>query len=109
MAKIKFGADEYNLKATWAAADEFASVIGDPLALIVRAASGEKHIMTSQESVKAIWIGLKHAGEKFTLDEVKEKCFDAGLIGCYPIALNYLTEMMSNGPSEPTKSVKKKA
>ncbi len=96
--KVKFGADEYSLKATWKASEQFDELIGDPLQLALKLHSTGEHVFTAKTAVLAIWIGLKAAGEKFSKDEVGELCHENGIINFLAPANAYLLSMVNNGP-----------
>jgi hypothetical protein len=98
--KVKFGADEYTLKSTWKASEEFDDLIGDPLQLALKLHAEGGNVFTSRTTVIAIWIGLKAAGEKFSRSEVGELCHQGGVINYLAVANSYLFSMINNGPED---------
>jgi hypothetical protein len=98
--KVKFGADEYTLKSTWKASEEFDSLIGDPLQLSLKLHATGVHVLSAKTIVLAIWIGLKAAGEKLSKDEVGELCHEHGLVNYLKVANAYMIDMVNNGPED---------
>ena len=94
MSTVKFGADEYELGATWGASKEFNRLIGDPLKMALDTGNGEQ-VFSAETTVKAIWIGLKHGGNKLTEDETGELCHKFGIVGYYAVATGYLVSLVS--------------
>ena len=99
MTKIRFGADEYELKATWSASLEFDEKIGDPLQLATAASMRGEQVFTSRTVVRAVWIGLKAGGQKFTESEVGELCQQCGMVNALSVANSYLIDLVRD-PSE---------
>jgi hypothetical protein len=95
MLTVKFGADEYTLKASWGAAREFALFIGDPLQLSYDGAGG-KQVFSAESVVRAIWIGLKHSGERFSYNEVGDLCHQFGIVNYTAIAAGYLVALVTS-------------
>jgi frataxin-like iron-binding protein CyaY len=98
--KVKFGADEYTLKSTWKASEEFDSLIGDPLQLALKLHSTGQHVFSAKTTVLAIWIGLKAAGEKFSRAEVGDLCHKNGMVNYLKVANEYVLSMVNNGPED---------
>jgi frataxin-like iron-binding protein CyaY len=98
--KVKFGADEYSLKSTWKASEEFDDLIGDPLQLALKLHATGEHVFSAKTTVLAVWIGLKASGEKFSKAEVGELCHTNGVINYLAAANAYLLSMVNNGPED---------
>lgn len=99
MVSVKFGADEYQLKSTWAASMEIHDLVGDPLEISVKFDEGDQ-VLSVIDIVKVLWIALKHSGEKFTLSEVGEKCHKYGTINYYVVAKAYIYSLVINESEE---------
>ena len=106
MLTVKFGADEYYLKASWGAAREFAVSIGDPLQLSYDSVEG-KQIFSAESIVRAIWIGLKHAGESFSYNEVGDLCHKFGIVNYHAIAAGYLVALITSPAADDGDDVEK--
>lgn len=97
---VRFGADEYDLKGSWAASQEFDQKIGDPLQMALKLNQEGNAGFTSRSIVKAIWVGMKHAGHKLTEGEVGELCAKHGIINYLQAANAYLIMLVTGGPEE---------
>ena len=97
---VRFGADEYDLATTWAASREFDDKIGDPLQMAMRLNTDPHGVFTATTAVRAIWIGIKHAGGKLTESEVGELCHANGIINYLQVANGLLISLVSGGPED---------
>lgn len=97
---VRFGPDEYELKASWAASQEFDQKIGDPLQMAMKMHASGEHVFTAKTAVRAIWIGMKHAGGKLTESEIGELCHKGGMVNYLAVANGFLISLVSGGPEE---------
>lgn len=97
---VRFGADEYEMKTSWAASQEFDKRIGDPLQMAMKLHQGDVSVFRADSVVRAIWIGIKHGGGKLTENEVGELCHKNGIVNYIAIAQGYLFALVSGGPED---------
>jgi len=104
---LELGGREIVLGITWAAGQEIADKVADPLAIIadaqVRSLSMQAGLTppkggfqwTGKTVADVLFIGVKHSGEQDTIsiDEVRELVFDAGLDNSHAAALLYIGNM----------------
>lgn len=99
---VSLGGEEVTLAANFKAGEEIAAKVVDPF-LVFREAAIEQMLASvgqhyrdpkfefTLRNVPAILhIGMKCAGSERTLDEVKDMCFDAGLVAAKAAAIDYL-------------------
>ena len=103
MTKVRFGADEYQLKSTWDSSVELAEKVGDPLQMAFNINKGTQ-VLTAVQVVNTIWIGLKAAGEKLTVSEVGVLCHSNGLIDYMTAAGEYIIDTVTQGTEESSSS-----
>lgn len=100
---VEIGGQKWAMPVCYAASREIAEAVDDPLSMAYKAAGGSLD-MTTTTVVDILAIGLKHAGCGWTTDQIGEHVIDGGVINYAQTVGEYISALVSGGPSKPTKS-----
>jgi hypothetical protein len=105
---VKLGETEIHMPVHFAASEEIAKLVGDPITMLMELGTGKRYLKQS-EIVSILHIGATHAGSKLTRDAVGEFVVESGMIDMGAVVAGYLNSICDGGPQRPVAGGKKKA
>lgn len=100
---VEIDGQSIDMPVSYAAGTALAKAGFDPLAMAIKASNGESSL-DSLGVIEILYLGVKHAGEKLTREQVGNAVYEGGVGAFAGVATGYLAAFVTAGPEHPVKA-----